>query len=87
MENFPLITIVRQRIDMNIYDEFFSIIKQLNAANIKYAVVGGIALSFHIEPRYTKDIDFLVLSSCIDDLKSILKSMNYTFEAVNPLLI
>jgi len=66
---------------MNIYDEFFSIIKQLNAANIKYALVGGIALSFHVEPRYTKDIDFLVLSNCIDDLKSILKSMDYTFEA------
>lgn len=66
---------------MNIYDEFFSIIKQLNAANIKYAVVGGIALSFHTEPRYTKDIDFLVLSSCVDDLKSVLKSMGYIFEA------
>jgi hypothetical protein len=66
---------------MNIYDEFFSIIKQLNAADIKYAVVGGIALSFHTEPRYTKDIDFLVLSNCIDHLKSILKSMDYTFEA------
>jgi len=81
MESFPLITIVRQRVDMNIYDEFFSIIKRLNAANIKYAVVGGIALSFHTEPRYTKDIDFLVLSNCLNDLKSILKSMDYTFEA------
>jgi hypothetical protein len=36
-----------QRIIMNIYDEFFSIIKRLNDANIRYAVVGGIALSFH----------------------------------------
>ncbi len=66
---------------MNIYDEFFSIIKRLNDANIRYAVVGGIALSFHTEPRYTKDIDFLVLSNDIDDLKSILKNMNYKFEA------
>ncbi len=29
----------------------------LNEANIEYAVVGGIALSFHTQPRYTKDID------------------------------
>lgn len=66
---------------MNIYEEFFSIIKQLNDADIQYTVVGGIALSFHVEPRYTKDIDFLVLSNCIDNLKTILKSMGYTFEA------
>jgi len=68
---------------MNIYDEFFSIIKKLNEANIQYAVVGGIALSFHTQPRYTKDIDLLLLAEDIDDLKSILKKMGYTFEA-NP---
>jgi len=66
---------------MNIYDEFFSIIKKLNEANISHVVVGGIALSFHTEPRYTKDIDFLILSEDIDHLKSILKKMGYIFEA------
>jgi predicted nucleotidyltransferase len=66
---------------MNIYDEFFSVIKKLNDAEIKYAVVGGIALSFYVEPRYTKDIDFLVLSDRIDDLKSILREMGYKFES------
>ncbi|MEA3224025.1 MAG: nucleotidyltransferase [Thermodesulfobacteriota bacterium] len=68
---------------MNIYDEFFSIIKKLNETNIQYAVVGGIALSFHTQPRYTKDIDLLLLADDIDDFKSILKKMGYTFEA-NP---
>jgi len=66
---------------MNIYDEFFSIIKRMDVAGIEYALVGGIALSFHVEPRYTKDIDFLVLSNCIDEVKAILKQMGYTFEA------
>ncbi len=66
---------------MNIYNEFFSIIKKLNEADIQYVVVGGIALSFHTQPRYTKDIDFLLLAEGIDDLKSILKKMGYTFEA------
>ena len=66
---------------MNIYDEFFSIIKNLNEANIPYVVVGGIALSFHTEPRYTKDIDFLLLSQNIDNFKSILQKMGYSFEA------
>jgi predicted nucleotidyltransferase len=68
---------------MKIYDEFFSIIKKLNEANIHYAIVGGIALSFHTQPRYTKDIDILLLEGDIDNLKSILKKMGYTFEA-NP---
>ena len=66
---------------MNIYDEFFSIIKKLNEANIQYVVVGGIALSFHTQPRYTQDIDLLLLAEGIDELKSILKKMGYTFEA------
>jgi hypothetical protein len=54
---------------MKIYDEFFSIIKKLNEANIHYAVVGGIALSFHTQPRYTKDIDILLLERDIDNLR------------------
>jgi hypothetical protein len=66
---------------MNLYDEFFSIIKKLNEASIPYAVVGGIALSFHTEPRFTKDIDILTLDEHIDHLKSVLKKMGYTFEA------
>lgn len=66
---------------MNIYDEFFLIIKRLNEADIRYAVVGGIALSFHTQPRYTKDIDLLLLAEDIDTLKSVLKKEGYIFEA------
>ena len=66
---------------MNIYDEFFSIIKKLNEARIHYAVVGGIALSFHTHPRYTKDIDLLLPAEDIDECKSILRGMGYAIEA------
>ena len=66
---------------MNLYDEFFSIIQKLNEAKIQYAVVGGIALSFLTQPRFTKDIDILLLSKDIDDFKTILKKMGYTIEA------
>jgi hypothetical protein len=66
---------------MNIYDEFFSIIKKINDANISHAVVSGIALSFYTQPRFTKDIDFLILSKDIDQIKSILKKLGYTFGA------
>ncbi len=66
---------------MDLYSEFFSVIKVMNDNGIKYAVVGGIALSFYAEPRYTKDIDFLVLSEDIDSLKSLLKSEGYIYES------
>lgn len=66
---------------MNLYDEFFSIIKKLNESKIQYVVVGGIALSFHTQPRYTKDIDFLLLPEDIHNFKSILKNIGYTIEA------
>ena len=44
---------------MNLYDEFFSVVSALDRIGADYAVVGGIAVSFHTEPRYTKDIEAL----------------------------
>jgi hypothetical protein len=32
----------------------------LDAYEIKYLIVGGIAVGFHAEPRYTKDLDLLI---------------------------
>jgi hypothetical protein len=32
----------------------------LDAAKIRYLVVGGIAVGFHAEPRYTRDLDLLI---------------------------
>jgi len=31
--------------------------------NIKYLIVGGYAVSFHAEPRYTKDLDILIATT------------------------
>lgn len=44
---------------------------------VKYAVVGGIALSFYTEPRYTKDIDILTIPSQIDKIKQILFDLDF----------
>jgi hypothetical protein len=41
----------------------------LDASEIRYLVVGGIAVGFHGEPRYTKDLDVLVHVSAPDHLK------------------
>lgn len=44
---------------MNIFDEFSEIIAHLEKEKINYAIVGGVALAFHAEPRFTQDIERL----------------------------
>jgi hypothetical protein len=66
---------------MNLYDEFFSIVHELDVRGIPYALVGGIALSFHAEPRYTKDIDLLLVAEALPPLKSALRTLGFTVEA------
>lgn len=41
----------------------------LDASGIRYLIVGGIAVGFHGEPRYTKDLDVLVHVSASDHLR------------------
>ena len=41
-------------------DEFKDFIQSLNSSNVKYLLVGGWAVGLHGNPRFTKDIDFLV---------------------------
>ena len=45
---------------MRIEHDFREFIKLLNSNRVKYLVVGGFAFSYYAEPRFTKDIDFLV---------------------------
>lgn len=45
---------------MNIFEEFAEIINHIESANIKYALVGGVAMAFYAEPRFTRDIDMLL---------------------------
>jgi predicted nucleotidyltransferase len=66
---------------MNLYDEFFAIVHELDVRGISYVVVGGIALSFHAEPRYTKDIDLLLVAEEFPPLKSALRDLGFTVEA------
>ncbi|MDP2599758.1 MAG: hypothetical protein Q8P84_03355 [Deltaproteobacteria bacterium] len=45
---------------MHLNQDFEDLIRHLNAAKVKYLVVGAYAVIIHSFPRYTKDIDFLV---------------------------
>lgn len=47
---------------MNVFDEFKRLVLELEKQKVKYALVGGVAMAFYTEPRFTQDIDFLVES-------------------------
>jgi hypothetical protein len=55
---------------MNLADEFTVLVDGFQSARIAFAVCGGLAMSLHGFPRFTKDIDFLVQR---DDLPRILE--------------
>jgi hypothetical protein len=40
--------------------DYVDLFRAFNAADARYLVVGGYAVIFHTEPRYTKDIDIWV---------------------------
>jgi hypothetical protein len=68
---------------MHLFDEFSSIIKQFNSHGVIYVVIGGIAMAFHDEPRFTKDMDFLILPEEREKIRQILEELDY-FESAEP---
>jgi hypothetical protein len=42
------------------YQDFKDLLSVLNDSRVKYLVAGGYAVSFHAQPRATKDLDILV---------------------------
>ena len=50
---------------------------------MRYALVGGVAMAFYTEPRFTRDIDLLVDSEDFEKAKGILEKEGY-FESASP---
>ncbi len=44
------------------FDDFKELLSAFNAHGVKYLVVGGYAVSFHAQPRATKDLDLFIQS-------------------------
>ncbi|MEO5923254.1 MAG: nucleotidyl transferase AbiEii/AbiGii toxin family protein [Bryobacteraceae bacterium] len=42
------------------YQDFTDLLFAFHAHNVKYLIVGGYAVSFHAQPRATKDIDLFI---------------------------
>jgi len=66
---------------MNVFDEFPKIAKALQQNKIRYALVGGVAMAFHDQPRFTRDIDLLVHPEDFEKLTEILTHLGYEEKA------
>jgi len=67
---------------MNLYDEFFDVVKALRKVKARFAVVGGLAMAFYDEPRFTRDID-LLLHSEDEDVSGAMNKIGY-YESAKP---
>ena len=68
---------------MNVFFEFHKIVQHLQAEHIDYALIGGVAVAFHTEPRFTKDIDLLIRECELGRVTEVLKREGY-FESAVP---
>ncbi len=68
---------------MDVFAEFEQIAAILSVRHISYALIGGVAMAFHIQPRFTKDIDLLVKAPRFPDMAEALKSCGY-FPSAGP---
>lgn len=68
---------------MNVFEEFKGLVLELEKQKVRYALVGGVAMAFYAEPRFTRDIDLLVDSEDFGKTKDILESGGY-FESAMP---
>jgi len=68
---------------MNLFDEFAEIIKHIEQEKIRYAIVGGVAMAFYEEPRFTQDIDMLLQPNDFEKARRILEQNGY-FESAEP---
>ncbi len=68
---------------MNVFEEFKRLVVELEKQGVRYALVGGVAMAFYTEPRFTRDVDLLVDSADFDKVKAILEGDGY-FESASP---
>ncbi len=59
---------------MKLPTDLRAFIESLNAAGVKYLIVGGYAVGFHGWPRFTGDIDFFV-DPCEENARRIIEAL------------
>ena len=62
---------------MNVFYEFHKIVQELEKEKIRYVLIGGVAMAFHDQARFTKDIDLLTEEGDLSSIDKILKAKGY----------
>lgn len=57
---------------MNVFYEFYKVARQLELRDVKYALIGGVAMAFYNRPRFTRDIDVLINMNDLDTVSEAL---------------
>ncbi|MFP3927804.1 MAG: nucleotidyl transferase AbiEii/AbiGii toxin family protein [Desulfobacteraceae bacterium] len=68
---------------MNVFEEFNHLVMELENHKVRYALVGGVAMAFYTEPRFTRDIDLLIDPHDFEKAKEVLEKDGY-FESISP---
>lgn len=68
---------------MRFEQDFKEFIRCLNANDVRYLIVGGFALSYHSQPRFTKDLDFFIDTSPENCRKLILTLTDFGFSELD----
>jgi len=55
-----VVTAAAVRASMKINSDFKDLLRELNAAGVRYPIVGGYAVMVYTEPRYTKELDIWI---------------------------
>ncbi len=68
---------------MKLVQDYEAFIELLNKNKVKYLVIGGYAFAIHAFPRFTNDIDFLILTSNENVEKIILTLKEFGFNKLD----
>lgn len=59
---------------MKINSDFKDLLRSLNAAGVRYLIVGGYAVMVHTEPRYTKDL-YIWIDPELENARAMLEAI------------
>ena len=65
---------------IDLYTEFYAVTDALSAANVPFAVCGGFAVAIHGYPRFTRDIDLLILPEDEQRVLDVTAQRQFLFE-------
>jgi hypothetical protein len=67
---------------LDLYEELKALLSAFDTHRVEYALCGGLAMAVHGFFRATIDIDLLIRSESLEEIKSIARSFGYTIEAL-----